>query len=96
MSWHIAPVAGVSTVFASIDYPAAKPPERIEIAGTNYIIERTAKRAKVPRKSHVSLGHHECGACSVIVGAHDHYCRMCGARLEDEWTKGEQLGVVCE
>lgn len=48
-----------------------------------YIPEKTAKRVSVPRESHVALGHYECGACGTIVGAHDRYCRMCRAELED-------------
>ena len=46
-----------------------------------YTPHLTAKRVRVPRESHVALGHYECGECGTIVGAHDRYCRTCGAEL---------------
>ena len=34
---HVAPVAGVMTVFASVEYPAAAPPDEIAIRGERYV-----------------------------------------------------------
>jgi len=48
-----------------------------------YVPERKAERIRVPRKSHVALGHHECGACRATVGPQDRFCRSCGAELFD-------------
>ena len=45
---------------------------------------RTAKRVNVPYRSHVSLGHYECGACGQVVDEGDKFCKQCGAGLEDE------------
>lgn len=36
---HKAPVAGILTVFASIEYPADEPPESITIDGVTYMRE---------------------------------------------------------
>ncbi len=36
---HKAPVAGVLTVFASIEYPADEPPDSITIDGVTYMRE---------------------------------------------------------
>lgn len=47
-----------------------------------YVPERTASIVKVPRHSHVALGHYECGGCGATIDAGDRYCRRCGARLE--------------
>ena len=34
---HVAPVAGVPTVFASLEYPADVPPDEIVICGERYV-----------------------------------------------------------
>lgn len=34
---HVAPVCGVRTVFASIEFPAEQPPREIVIAGYRYV-----------------------------------------------------------
>lgn len=47
-----------------------------------YVPERTATIVKVPRQSHVALGHYECGGCGATIDAGDRFCRKCGARLE--------------
>jgi hypothetical protein len=49
---------------------------------TRYVPERTASIVKVPRQSHVALGHYECGGCGATIDAGDRYCRRCGVRLE--------------
>lgn len=49
-----------------------------------YVPERTANIVKVPRQSHVALGHYECGACGATIDAGDRFCRRCRARLEGE------------
>lgn len=49
---------------------------------TRYVPERTATIVKVPRQSHVALGHYECGGCGATIDAGDRYCRKCGVRLE--------------
>jgi hypothetical protein len=49
-----------------------------------FVPERTAKRVNVPYRSHVSLGHYECGACGQVVDEGDKFCKQCGAGLEDE------------
>lgn len=36
---HKAPVAGILTVFASIEYPAGEPPDSITIDGVTYMRE---------------------------------------------------------
>jgi hypothetical protein len=36
---HKAPVAGILTVFASIEYPADEPPDSITIDGVTYVRE---------------------------------------------------------
>lgn len=41
---HTAPVVGVPTVFANVEYPRDEPPEVIEIAGTRYIREDARER----------------------------------------------------
>ena len=79
---HVAPVAGVMTVFATVEFPTDEPPERIEIAGNAYARERTA--ARVRRDYGDGIGHHECGLCGCHVGTGDAHCRMCGATLEDQ------------
>lgn len=48
----------------------------------HYVLERTARIMKVPRQSHVALGHYECGGCGAVVDPQDVHCRRCGARLE--------------
>ena len=47
-----------------------------------YMPYRTASIVKVPRQSHVAIGHYECGGCGATIDAGDRYCRRCGARLE--------------
>jgi len=37
--WHVAWVGRNRVVFASVEYPEGKPPERITIAGTTYVRE---------------------------------------------------------
>jgi hypothetical protein len=49
---------------------------------TRYVPERTASIVKVPRQSHVALGHYECGGCGATIDAGDRFCRRCGVRLE--------------
>ena len=64
-------------------------PERLHIKTADmhhmiaYVPERTAERIRVPRQSHVALGHYECGACRATVGPQDRFCRSCGAGLSD-------------
>lgn len=36
VAYHVAPVAGRMTVFASVEYPRDEPPERIEIDGRTW------------------------------------------------------------
>jgi len=61
-------------------------PDAMEITNDGetrrYVPERTATIVKVPRQSHVALGHYECGGCGATIDAGDCYCRRCGARLE--------------
>ncbi len=47
-----------------------------------YIPYRMATIVKVPRQSHVALGHYECGGCGASIDAGDRYCRHCGSKLE--------------
>ena len=49
---------------------------------TRYVPERTASIVKVPRQSHVALGHYECGGCGATIDAGDRFCRKCGANLK--------------
>ena len=46
-----------------------------------YVPEKTASIVKVPRQSHVALGHYECGKCGQTIDAGDRYCRKCGSEL---------------
>ena len=46
-----------------------------------YVPERTAKVVKVPRKSHVALGHYECENCGQTIDVGDKFCKNCGFRL---------------
>ena len=66
-------------------------PDAMEITNDGetrrYVPERTASIVKVPRQSHVALGHYECGGCGTTINVSDHYCRKCGAKL----TKGDNL-----
>ena len=34
--WHVAPVLGVPTIFASVEYPRDKPPTELVIDGTRF------------------------------------------------------------
>ena len=47
-----------------------------------YVPERTATIVKVPRQSHVALGHYECGGCGATIDVGDRFCRKCGANLK--------------
>ncbi len=66
-------------------------PDAMEITNDGetrrYVPEKTASIVKVPRQSHVALGHYECGGCGTTINVSDHYCRSCGAKL----TKGDNL-----
>ena len=50
-----------------------------------YVPERTAHIVQVPRKSHVAIGHYECGECGKTIDVGDKYCRHCGSKLEGGW-----------
>lgn len=66
-----------------------EPPETVVFKGKHdwpyYVPERTATIVKVPRHSHVALGHYECGGCGATIDADDKYCRHCGSKLEGGW-----------
>ena len=47
-----------------------------------YMPYRTASIVKVPRQSHVALGHYECGLCGASITPVMRYCHGCGARLK--------------
>jgi hypothetical protein len=77
---HVAPVAGVRTVFATVEYPVDEPPEEITIAGTGY---RTVRIADMVRREYGDgIGHYECSACGSHVLRDDLFCRKCGATLD--------------
>jgi hypothetical protein len=77
-------------VFNQSDMCSPEQPMRIYLKTVDmndmipYVAEKTAKRVNVPYRSHVSLGHYECGACGQVVDAGDKFCKQCGAGLEDE------------
>jgi len=60
-------------------------PDAMEITNDGetrrYVPECTATIVKVPRQSHVALGHYECGECGATIDYGDAFCRKCGAKL---------------
>ena len=62
-------------------------PDAMEITNDmetrRYVPERTASIVKVPRQSHVAIGHYECGGCHSTVDYGDKFCRKCGAKLNN-------------
>lgn len=79
---HVAPVAGVRTVFATVEYPVDEPPEEIMIAGTMYRAVRVAETVR--REYGDGIGHYECGVCGSHVLREDLFCGKCGAMLDGE------------